>query len=159
MLHLIDLLFFHEAFLQIEVIILALSRKSLCLILTKSHFLQFMLCWISNFIPHGQNVGRFVKISRLYRKLNESRNNYSDSSKQCSVIGNIISQFDTPYSALILTSRFCFSLICDINSYKQLLQVFSVIPFVPCLVFWLFFGRWSELHFPCYSVWCYLTVG
>ena len=36
------------------------SRKSLCLMLTKPPFLLLMLCWMSNLLSHGQNVGRFA---------------------------------------------------------------------------------------------------
>ena len=95
------------------------SRKSLCLILTKRPFLRLMVCWISNLLPHGQNVGRFA-ISQLSRNLTESQNCYFDSSKPCSVIGNIVIPFDTPFSMLILTNRFSFSFIWTISSCKQL---------------------------------------
>ena len=83
----------------------ARCRKSLSPMLTKPPFLQFMLSWISNLLPHGQNVGIFV-ISQQYRKLTQSQNCRFDSSKPCSVTGSIVSQFDTPFSVLILTSRF-----------------------------------------------------
>ena len=102
MLHLIDLLFFHEVLLQTEVIISALSLylcELLILFLQLDHvncyiwcsqnhkppFLQLMLCWISNLLPHGQNVGRFV-ISQICHKLTESQNYCFDISKPCLVI-------------------------------------------------------------------------
>ena len=83
----------------------ARCRKSLSPMLTKPPFLQFMLSWISNLLPHGQNVGIFV-ISQQYRKLTQSHTCRFDSSKPRSVTGSIVSQFDTTFSVLILTSCF-----------------------------------------------------
>ena len=38
------------------------------------------------------------------RNITESQNCYFDSSKPCSVIGNTVSQFDMPFSVLILAT-------------------------------------------------------
>ena len=81
--------------------------------------------------------------SQPYCELIESQNCCFDSLKPCSVIVNIVRQFDTPFSVLILTSRFFFSFICNISSCKQH-RCFPCSVFHPVLVVWLF------------SHWCYI---
>ena len=154
MLHFIDFEALHEAPLQKKVIISA-------------HLFIFANIWyyfcseITYFVLSDGNKTTFLTahavlnikftsawtkcgmISQPYCELIESQNCCFDSLKPCSVIVNIVRQFDTPFSVLILTSRFFFWINCYINYFKKH-RGFPWSVLLPVLVVWLF------------SHWCYI---
>ena len=81
------------------------SRISLCRIYIKPPFLQLILCWISNLLPQGQDVGRLL-FSQPYRSLIESQNCCLDNSNQNSVIESNVNQFENPVRVDISARRF-----------------------------------------------------
>ena len=97
--------------------------KSLCLIVTKPPFWQLILCCISNLLPHGHIFGNF-EIFHLYLKLIESQKCCLDNSKPYSVMGNMASQLDAPFSALSCKSRFDFSDVLSLRCCMTFLYAF-----------------------------------
>ena len=98
--------------------------KSLCLIVTKPPFLQFILCCISNLFPHGHVVGNF-EISQPYVKQIYSQNCCFENSKPYLAMGDMVSQLDTPLSVLNCKSRFDFSDMFSLRCFMIYLYAFS----------------------------------
>ena len=88
-----------------DIIFAVRRRKSLCRIYIKQPFLQLILCWISNLLSQGQDVGRLL-ISQSYRSLTESQNCCLDNSNP-----NSVSRPQTPVRVDISTRRFSLSFI------------------------------------------------
>ena len=99
----------------------------------KASFLQLILCCISNLLPHGHVVGNF-EISLPYLKLIESQNCCFDNSKPYSAKGNMVSQLDTPFSALNCKSRFDFSDTLSLRCSMICLYVFSFLFLISNLI-------------------------
>ena len=125
------------------------SFKSLRLIVTKPPFLQFILCCISNLLPHGHVVGNF-EIFHPYPRLTESQNCCFDNSKPYSAMSNMVSQLDTPFSVLNCKSHFDFSDILSLWCPMICLYVFYFSFLVSNLIFSI--GSSSTVYSICWNV-------